>query len=42
MLYVIHRADSEELAYKSGQEPIIHLQADLNASVQWANIMTDS
>ncbi|MBO7921347.1 DUF4433 domain-containing protein [Alteromonas sp. K632G] len=36
MLYVIHRADSEELAYKGGQEPIIHLQADLNASVQWA------
>lgn len=24
MLYVIHRADSEELAYKGGQEPIIH------------------
>lgn len=36
MLYVIYRADSEELAYRGGQEPIIHLQADLHASVQWA------
>lgn len=36
MLYVIHRADSPELAYKGGQEPIIHLQADLNATVTWA------
>ncbi|ENM6633871.1 DUF4433 domain-containing protein [Vibrio vulnificus] len=36
MLYVIHRADSDELAYKGGQGPIIHLQADLNATVQWA------
>ncbi|MFY3327258.1 type II toxin-antitoxin system toxin DNA ADP-ribosyl transferase DarT [Vibrio fluvialis] len=36
MLYVIYRADSEELAYKGGQGPIIHLQADLNATVQWA------
>ncbi|WP_205620247.1 DarT ssDNA thymidine ADP-ribosyltransferase family protein [Salinivibrio socompensis] len=29
MLYVIHRADSDELTYKGGQGPIIHLQADL-------------
>lgn len=36
MLYVIYRADSDELAYKDGQGPIIHLQADLNATVQWA------
>ncbi|MCG3824462.1 type II toxin-antitoxin system toxin DNA ADP-ribosyl transferase DarT [Photobacterium damselae] len=36
MLYVIHRSDSDELAYKGGQGPIIHLQADLNATVQWA------
>lgn len=36
MLYVIYRADSDELAYKGGQGPIIHLQADLNATVQWA------
>jgi hypothetical protein len=36
MLYVIHKADSDELVYKGGQEPIIHLQVDLHASVQWA------
>lgn len=36
MLYVIHKADNDELIYKGGQEPIIHLQADLYASVQWA------
>jgi len=36
MLYVIYRADSPELAYRGGQGPIIHLQADLNATVQWA------
>ncbi len=36
MLYVIYRADNDELTYKGGQDPIIHLQADLNATVQWA------
>lgn len=36
MLYVIHRADSDELAYKGGQGPIVHLQADLHACVKWA------
>lgn len=36
MLYVIHRADSDELTYKGGQGPIIHLQADLHSCVKWA------
>lgn len=36
MLYLIHRRNAE-LAYKGGQEPIIHLQADLGAVVAWAN-----
>lgn len=36
MLYVIHRADSDELSYKGGQDPIIHLQADLHSCVKWA------
>jgi len=36
MLYVIHRADSDELAYKGGQGPIVHLQADLHSCVKWA------
>ncbi|RUU64533.1 DUF4433 domain-containing protein [Mesorhizobium sp. M2C.T.Ca.TU.009.01.2.1] len=30
MLYVIHKANNPELAYKGGQGPIVHLQCDLN------------
>ncbi len=36
MLYVIHRADHAELAYRGGQEPIVHLEADLHGAVCWA------
>lgn len=36
MLYVIHRADNDALAYRGGQGPIVHLQADLMACIQWA------
>ena len=35
MLYLIYRR-SEELAYKGGQEPIVHLEADLHATIAWA------
>lgn len=37
MLYLIYQANHPELNYRGGQAPIIHLQADLHASVQWAN-----
>lgn len=37
MLYLIHRANHEELAYRGGQGPIIHLEADLHSAVTWAN-----
>ena len=37
MLYVIHRANHPELAYRGGQDPIVHLEADLGAVVDWAN-----
>lgn len=37
MLYVIHCANNPELTYREGQSPIVHLEADLNAVVQWAN-----
>lgn len=37
MLYVIHRANHEALSYRGGQEPIIHLEADLHDVVAWAN-----
>ena len=36
MLYLIYQANHEELTYRGGQGPIIHLQADLHASVAWA------
>lgn len=38
MLYVIHCANHPELSYLGGQEPIVHLEADLHASVEWANL----
>lgn len=37
MLYVIHCANHPELAYRGGQGPIVHLEADLAAVVAWAN-----
>lgn len=36
MLFLIHRQNAD-LAYKGGQGPIIHLEADLHATVAWAN-----
>lgn len=37
MLYVIHCANHPELDYRGGQEPIVHLEADLNRVVAWAD-----
>lgn len=36
MLYLIYRANHPELDYRGGQEPIIHLESDLFATVEWA------
>jgi ssDNA thymidine ADP-ribosyltransferase, DarT len=36
MLYMMHMQNAE-LAYKGGQEPIVHLVVDLQAAVAWAN-----
>lgn len=36
MLYMMHMKNAE-LAYKGGQEPIVHLVSDLHATVEWAN-----
>jgi hypothetical protein len=36
MLYVIHRANHEDLTYRGGQGPIVHLEADLPTVVRWA------
>jgi hypothetical protein len=37
MLFLIHKANHQELTYKGGQGPIIHLEADLAEVVEWAN-----
>ncbi len=36
MLYLISRGNHPDLGYKGGQQPIIHLQADLQAVVDWS------
>ena len=36
MLYLIDCANHEELAYKGGQGPVIHLESSLQESVSWA------
>lgn len=36
MLYVISRANHPQLAYHGGQSPIVHLEADLHSTVEWA------
>ena len=35
MLYLIHKRHPE-LAYRGGQEPIIHLESDLHTAIRWA------
>jgi hypothetical protein len=37
MLYVIHCANHPDLAYRGGQAPIIHLEADLHRVIAWAD-----
>jgi hypothetical protein len=37
MLYVVHMANHPELAYRDGQGPIVHLEADLYDVIRWAN-----
>ena len=36
MLYLLHMANHPELAYRDGQTPIVHLEADLLKTVAWA------
>lgn len=36
MLYVIHCANHPKLTYRGGQDPVVHLEADLHTVVQWA------
>src|SRR4030042_2160820 len=36
MLYILYLGNHPDIDYCEGQEPIIHLQADLKAAVKWA------
>jgi hypothetical protein len=40
MLYLIHQANHPELDYRGGQEPVIHLEFDLRAGVEWAEALS--
>ncbi|HEY1464433.1 MAG TPA: DUF4433 domain-containing protein [Terriglobales bacterium] len=37
MLYLMYKGNHPDHLYRGGQDPIIHLEADLNAVVNWAN-----
>ena len=37
MLYILHRGNHSEITYTGGQQPIVHLQADLYSVIQWAD-----
>jgi len=36
MLYLIYQANHPELLYRGGQDPIVHLEADLRQTIGWA------
>jgi hypothetical protein len=36
MLYLLYQGNHPELDYRGGQEPIVHLEADLEAAIAWA------
>ena len=37
MLYMMHMGNSPDITYQGGQDSIIHLEADLMNSIDWAN-----
>lgn len=37
MLYLLHMGNHPELAYRGGQEPIVHLEAEIVPSCAWAD-----
>lgn len=37
MLFMIYKANYGQLAYRGGQEPVVHLQFDVNALVDWTS-----
>ena len=37
MLYLIYQSNHPEMSYHGGQDPIVHLELDLQAAVAWAD-----
>lgn len=37
MLYILSRGNHQEVAYRGGQEPILHLVTDVRSVVAWAS-----
>lgn len=37
MLYLIYQGNHPEMAYRGGQGPVVHFEADLSAVVAWAS-----
>lgn len=37
MLYLLWQANHQNLGYRGGEEPIVHLEADLKDTVEWAD-----
>ena len=37
MLFLLHRANQQDLTYRGGQGPIVHLEANLHEVVAWAD-----
>ncbi len=37
MLYLLHKGNHPGLAYRGGQDPVVHLEADLQDVVDWAD-----
>lgn len=37
MLFIIYRNNHPDMTYRGGQEPILHLQMDMESTVRWAD-----
>lgn len=37
MLYLLYRGNHPDITYYGGQDPIVHLEADLHRVIAWAN-----
>ena len=37
MLYILYMGNHSDISYREGQSRILHLQADLDTAIQWAN-----